>query len=596
MDLLSAFHEHAALIALAVLALMLFAFVQERMPPSAVASAAAAFFVACGLVKPDEALGVFSNSAAITVAAMLIISAALARTGILEAVITYLVGLARTRPATAILTLLLLTMFASAFINSTPVVVMLVPVMNSLAASTGIARRKLLIPLSYFAILGGTCTLIGTSTNLLVDNIARQQGLAGFGIFGITPIGLALALGGILFLFLTHRFLLPGKRDGDAEAVSEEKPDIITELRLPEDFAEIGKPYAKARLLAPRGVELVSVHRAGERLDPSDEETLIAARDRVVLRLSQEELATLQARADLGMGLRARTLPAGSKEEMAKVTIATGHRAVGQKIMDADFLSLQPVRVVGVSRRNNLAGPDLSSLILRDGDQLWVTGSREALAALRQDMKLITSDRPLAKPFRRNRALLVALTLSAVVGLATAGVMPIAALALIAVGFLFLVHAIDPSDAWRAIDGDVLALIFGMLIVGLGLQNSGAVNLIIDTVLPVLQHASPFLCVLIVYGLTTILTEMVTNNAVGVIVTPIAISLAHSLNIPPEAMVLAVMFGASASFATPIGYQTNTIVASAGNYRFTDFLRIGAPMNLIACLITTGMIYLIYLA
>ncbi|MBP1850155.1 SLC13 family permease [Rhizobium halophytocola] len=588
--------DHSALIGLVVLLAMLVGFIREKTPPAAIAAMGASLFIALGFVKPDQALGVFSNPAAITVGAMFVISAAVQRSGLMEAVISRMMELGRTRPKLAIGSLLALTMLASAFINSTPVVVMMIPVMISIASATGLARRKLLIPLSYCAILGGTCTLIGTSTNLLVDSIARREGLEGFGVFSITPIGLILMVGCALFLYLTQSFLLPDRRDGETAGGGEAKPDILTEVRIGPGFADIGRPYEKARLLSPRGVELVSVFRSGEKLNIASSDELMTERDRIVLRATQAELATLRTTAGLQIGVQVRASQAPvEKEEVSRVVIASGHRAIDRRIADAEFLSRMPLRVLGVSRRTNPAGPDLGGLRLKAGDSLWVAGSREALQSLRQDMRLLPAEAPLAKPFRRDRAALVLMTLAVVVTLASIGLLSISALAIIAVGFLFAIRAIDPSDAWVAMDGDVLALIFSMLIVGLGLENAGSVQAIISAVLPVLQQASPVVVVLSIYVLTSILTEMVTNNAVAVIMTPIAISLSDKLGLAPEATVLAVLFGASASFATPIGYQTNTLVASAGGYRFADFLRVGVAMNIIAACLTTAGIYLFYL-
>ena len=588
--------DHSGAIGLVVLLLMLIAFIREKTPPAAVAAIGASIFVALGFVEPDKVLSVFSNPAAITIGAMFVISAAIQRTGLMEVVISRMMSLGRTRPKLAIATLLGLTMLASAFINSTPVVVMMIPVMISIATATGIARRKLLIPLSYAAILGGTCTLIGTSTNLLVDSIARREGLEGFGIFGITSIGLILLVGCSVFLFVTQSFLLPARRDGDAAAGGEAKPDILTELRIAAGFSELGKPYESSRTLAPRGLEIVSVFRGGEKLDIEEPDTLIAERDRIVVRVTQPELATLRGEPGLEIGTQVRSAQtAPETEEVARVVVAAGHRAINSRIAEADFLSRMPLRVLGVSRRTNPPGPDLTALRLKAGDSLWVSGSSEAVQSLRQDARLLAAEAPLAKGFRRKKAVLVLLTLAGVIGLASFGVMPISALAIIAVGLLFAVHAIDPSDAWAAMEGDVLALIFAMLIVGLGLEAAGSVKLIIDTVMPVLEGASPVVVVLAIYVLTSVLTEMVTNNAVAVIMTPIAISLATKLGLAPEATVLAVLFGASASFATPIGYQTNTLVATAGGYRFADFLRVGVGMNIIAAILTTGAIYLFYL-
>jgi len=586
MDLPSLITRHEVALSLGILALMLVGFTRERLPPSGIGVIGAAAFVALGFVGETEMLAVFSNGAAIAIGAMLVLSAALVRTGTLEALAGRVLALAKTRPVTAVILVLGVALVASAFVNSTPVVVILIPLVASLATAIGSGAKKLLIPLSYVAILGGSCTLIGTSTNLLVDSIARAEGLPGLGIFDISGVGLVAAAAGIAFLALGGRILLPvGKGGGGGAASEDEEAAILTECRIGEGFPALGKPWSKANFLSHRGVRLLRITRAGQRLDPEDEQTLVAEKDRVVMRVTAPELATLMRVPGLVLGLRVRRA-IGEPLETARITVAAESAAVGVRLAEAHFLSRFAVSVIGVRRRRNLAGPDLATLVVRPGDRLWVQGTADQIAGIGSDPWLILSSGPPAKPFLRDRALIALLVLAGVITAAALGAVPLAAGAIIGIGVLFALGSLDTADAWSALNADVLVLIYAMLVVGTGLQNTGAVDAVVTAAIPLLETLSPFGIVLVVYALTSVLTETVTNNAVAVIMTPLVIELATSLGIAPTALVVTVMFAASGSFATPIGYQTNTLVHIAGNYRFAEFLRVGIPMKLVVGVVT----------
>ncbi|MDP4593448.1 MAG: SLC13 family permease [Beijerinckiaceae bacterium] len=534
--------HHGAVISLGLTGLMLIAFVSEKLPASAVAVTGASACLMLGLVSFDQAVTAFSNKAVITIGAMLILSQALVRTGMVEVVAGWILELAESSPLQAILSMFAGALVLSAFVNSTPVVMILIPLMTVLANAVDTSHKRLLIPLSYAAILGGTCTLLGTSTNLVIDGIVRNSGLPGFGIFEITPIGLAAASAGLLYLALFGRHLLPPDDPEDITAAGQ--PDIITELRLGEDFSELGKHFEDLAILAPRGVRLVSVLRKGEKLDLEDEDLVSEERDRLVVRVTQEELATLGQTKNITLGVQVRDTKA-EKQSVVRLTIGAGSPQIGKILRETAFISRAPVTVIGASRHHHLAGPDLRSLKLRAGDRLWISAAKEAVQSVASDRHLVVSNNPLARPFRRSRAALVAIMFAMVVGLAAAGVAPIGQLAFIGVGAMLLLKIIDAAEAWQALDMDMILLICGMLMVGMTLQETGAVRLVVDHM------------------------------------TPLALLLANTLGMEPKMLILTVMMGASASFATPIGYQTNTLVYKAGGYRFADFLKVGVPMNVV---------------
>jgi di/tricarboxylate transporter len=579
MEFIRTFIEtHQAVIALIILIGIFVGFMLERLPATVIAVVGACIYLALGILDGDAVYSVFSNSAPIVIGAMFVLSGALIRTGVIQRVADAIMKRAEKYPRLAIAEVLVGALVASAFLNNTPVVVVLLPIMLKLAEVTGVSAKKLLMPLSIAAVLGGTLTLIGTSTNLVVDGIVRDAGMERFGIFEITPIGLVTAASGMIGLALMW-WLLPSDKPVKGPAGTHDAHQYLTELVLDDDDELVGMTVEAFGDL-PRSGRIVGIRRASAVVHGSDlEHWILAPGDRLIVRVDGASLMTWreQGRFRLGIG----SGEAAEGDMVVETMVASNHPAIGQRLIDIPFLQKIRARIIGLDRPAHEPGPDLASVRIRPADRLLVAGGPREVEALRDNPHLIGADLAKVRAFRRSKAWIAILCMASVVTLAALDILPIGVAAIIAIGVILVTRCIDSEEAWGTIDGDVLILIFAMLAVGLALENSGAVAMMVGWVKPSLADAPSWVLIFGIYFFALILSELLSNNAVAALMTPVTLAIASELGVDPRPLLIALMIGASACFATPIGYQTNTIVYAAGDYRFIDFVRIGVPLNII---------------
>ncbi len=589
-DLTNFFQINAAWLTIGVIVIMFVMFLKEIYTTEIVALIGVSALLISGILPYESAVMVFSNPAPWTIAAMFIIVGALVRTGALNSFTQLVERQALQNPARAIFGALIFVAFASSIMNNTPLVVVMIPVFIQLSRTLGTSASKLLIPLSYAAIVGGTLTLLGTSTNLLVDGVARTSGLEPFGIFEIFPIGIVVVSWTFLYLYFAGPKLLPDRLSMATLLTDKSKMRFFAEVTIPTGSSLIGSKVTEIPLFKRDGVRLIDVIRKNMSLRDSVDTLTLRKGDHIVLRTAIAELLSLQATSDL------RDVDQISSTETitVEVLITPNCKMVGQTFKSLHLRRNYAVYTLAVHRRDTNIEQQIDTLTVKVGDTLLLEGASEDIARLAEEMNLGDVSKPSERAFRRNHAWIAITTLFAVVILAALNIAPILFLAIIGMTVVLMTKCIDADEAFSFIDGRLLSLIFAMLCVGAALQSSGAVILIANAISPVINSLPPFFIILTIYLISSVLTELVSNNAVAVLMTPIAIGLATSLGLDPRPLVVAIMIAASASFSTPIGYQTNTLIYGPGGYKFVDFLRFGIPLNLSLAPIVSFFIPLIW--
>ncbi|HSJ15315.1 MAG TPA: SLC13 family permease [Longimicrobiales bacterium] len=556
--------------------------------------------IVTGLVTPREGISGFANEAVVTVAAMFILSAGLLRTGAIDILSRWAERVAGGGEFGLLLVSLGLVVPLSAFINNTPVVVVIIPMVHGLSRKLGVSPSRLFMPISFGSQLGGTLTLIGTSTNLLVAGLVLDLGLDRIGLFDITPPALIMTAVGLAYLLTVGRWLTPSREAGTDLIETYELREYLTGLVVESESPLAGRSLRDANFARNYGLQVIGIDRAGERIPFPHADVIIHVGDVLVVEGRIADIALIEQHEHLSIAgtkprLRVQEQRGAGEAQsrgpaLAEVIVTPRSSAVGRSLRQLNFRNRYGLPVLGIQRHGAAFHDAMRDARLAPGDILLVSGTTAELRRLHEtgDLALLGT---VALPAKRLRKLKYSLPIIVgVVLLAAFEVMPILVSALLGVVAMFVTGCITPDEAYNEIDWMVIVLLGSIIPLGLAMQNTGTAGLIATRLLALTEPLGLFGVLAMFYLLTSLLTELISNNAAAVVLAPIAIAVAAALDASPMPFVIAVMLAASNSFMTPIGYQTNTFIFGPGGYRFSDFIRVGGPLNLLMLIVATLVI------
>lgn len=588
---------------LGVVVAALVCFIAEWLPVDITAFCVAVVLIVLGLVTPEEGIAGFSNSATITVMAMFILSAGIAKTGVIQVFRDLLLKWGGTSITRQILVMGLLVGPISGFINNTAVVAIFLPIVEDWCKKRGVSPSKLLMPLSFVTILGGMITVIGTSTNVLASGIARELGYEEFGLFQFTQLGIITFLIGLGYLAFVAPRLLPNRKDLNSDRVSEDYglEDYVTEVIVKPTSKLINKTLQSAQLRQDFQVDVLEIIRDGTRLPQPIASRPIHAEDLLIVRGKTEDV--LRIRTEQGLEIlpdvkfnqqSLETELSSADEGIAEVLILSNSRLIGTTLRELKFRQRYNLTVLAIRRGEELIRDRLNRIPLKFGDLLLVQGAKQSLLGLQTTRELLVIEQKEPEAIRRDKAWIAIGIILGVILLAAFDLLPILVSALVGVVLMIVTGCLKPGELYGAVRWDVIFLLAGLIPLGTAMENSGATKWLADNLMVVGGNLSGYWILLFFFVITSLLTEILSNNASVVLLIPVAVKVAQSLNLNPIALMFAVTFAASNSFMTPIGYQTNTMVYSPGGYKFGDFFRVGAPLNLLMAIVTPLLIVKLY--
>ena len=590
---------------LAALVVVVFvAFVKEWISAELVALSALIACVFSGVLSvsaddPYNALKVFSHPAPITVACMFILSAALERTGVIEALGNWFEKLAGDSPFRMLLVMMSIVAVLSGFVNNTPVVVVFMPIVLGLCRKRDLKASKYLIPLSYAAIVGGTMTIIGTSTNLIAVGISQKQGINSLGMFSITPLGLIFVATAFIYMLTIGKKLLPDRVTLATLIDNETTREFITHAFVREQSELDGLAFLDSPLAKMRKARVIEVLRDGRRMREALKQITFKAGDEIVFKGALEGVVGISKTEGIDVRGNASRGLEGIRTESALLMegiLGPESNMVGKSLKELNFRQRFGVLILAVHRRGKNLKERFEDEKLAFGDTLLVQGPAKKIRQLFQQRDFINLTEPKHTVFRIAKApiaiiaLLIFMIIGALSGQFGMPEVPIVQLALTSALIVLITRCVEPQEAYAAIEWKVVFMIFGMLGLGMAIEKSGLAQLIANSMTNDLGITNPFIMLSLMYLLSAVLTEIISNNAVAVLLTPLAIIVAQTMGVDPIPFVVSVMFGSSASFSTPIGYQTNTFVYGAGGYKFGDFFKVGFPLAVILWLIASYFI------
>jgi di/tricarboxylate transporter len=588
---------------LGVVIVALIAFIFEWLPVDITAIIVAIVLILLGLVTPEEGIEGFGNSATITVMAMFILSAGVTRTGIVQVARDWLVQFGGKGITQQILVLGLIVGPITAFINNTAVVAIFLPIVEDWCKKRNISPSKILMPLSFVTILGGMITLIGTSTNILASGISQKLGYGQFHLFQFTALGIITFIIGLTYLAVAAPKLLPSRKQSSGDLVSQQYglKDYVTEVIVTPRSNLIGQTLRQSEVQRKFDFDVLELIHNGNHFPQPIADKILSEGDVLLVRGSKEDLLKIKDERGLEIlpdvkfnGDSLATELSQGEEGIGEVLILSNARLIGSTLKDLRFRQRYNATVLAIRRGEELIRERLGKVPLRFGDLLLIQGPKESFLGLQTTRELLVMEQREFENLRRDKAWIAAAICLGVIVVAAFDWMPILVSALAGVALMVVTGCLKPGEIYGAVRWDVIFLLAGLIPLGTAMENSGATQWLADNLLAFGGNLSGYWILLFFFVATSVLTEILSNNASVVLMIPIAVEVAKSLSLNPYAFMFAVTFAASNSFMTPIGYQTNTMVYSPGGYKFTDFFRLGGPLNLLMAIVTPLLIIKLY--
>jgi di/tricarboxylate transporter len=581
-----------------ILVVAILLLITEKLPVDLTSLGILVVLTVTGILTPSEAIAGFASPAVITVGSMFLISQGMIRTGAVGFISKKVGEYSQGRPVLAIFLVLVIVGTASAFINNTPVVVLFIPIILSLSCELGFSPSKVLIPVSYASILAGTCTLIGTSTNIIISDLSAKHGLGSLGMFELSPLGVPIALLGIFYLIFAAPKLMPSMHNPVCELKDDDYRRYLAELQVPRDSRIIGQDPESYFSEKYPGMEVLELIRYSHVFYPDRDAVKIASDDLLLVKGSANDLVEIlnDDLIELPMAEQGKSFEAEEKQSLIVELIIPPQSSLLDQRLVASRLRRDPdIHIIAIKRRElHYAEPQVKDIRLKIGDILLVRLPGSSLERLRGETDFIIVEDIHHEIEHKRLASRAFLIFGAMVVVASTGLADILICALAAAFLMVLTGCLQLRDAYRAMDGRVLLIIIAMIAMSAALEKTGASEFYARVFLGLFSGLSPAYVLSGVILLTSISTHLLSNNATAILLLPIAISTAQGLGADPRPFIIAVCFGASACFATPIGYQTNLLVYGPGGYRFSDYLKLGMPLNLLVLIMGSFFIPLMW--